>query len=248
MTTAYEHPKTASRYDPSHYNGAEADIESSDEARQSEVAHGIMRNADIMNLVGKSTMEKIIADPLRLAFYVHAVAYGGYEWEDVVKDMKREDLYDKGDKELGDLTIISEDLNKSDFYSSAEGKTAATLAGAKIPNVNVGAWGNNSALKYGRNMPDAIFKTHVPMSDTKSQAYRDAVDGVKSMYADYSDALLAADHADCWCRAVIAEAAGQAAIVRPGGKRAIRKLRRIHGDQRLRQTGSPWRRSQEDDS
>jgi hypothetical protein len=185
---------TISKYKSSHYNGPAEDItDAAGEAGSLEVLHGLTRTAEITNLIGHSTMEKIMADGLRLAFYVHAMTYGGYTPEDIVKDMKREDLYDKGDKEMGDLSVISADLNKTDYYKSEEGMAARSLATTKIPDVNVGIWGNNSALKYMvRDMPDALFKTIVPMSDTKSQAYKDAVEGVKSMYADYSDALLAA--------------------------------------------------------
>lgn len=150
----------------------------------------ISEEVALEGVVDKNIIAQIQNNPELVAFYVHAVTYGGYTWEDVVRDMKREELFSKGNQAAGTLQIISADMIKTDYYNSTEGKTAASVASSIIPNVNVGGLANMNILQYGLNMPDESFKKIVPMADTNSQEYKDAVAAVKSMYFDLNQATL----------------------------------------------------------
>src|SRR3990167_3256747 len=131
-----------------------------------------------------------------IAFWVNAIAYGGYTIGDVLNDMKRREMMASGDQnkvaEARDLKLIDPELDKKKYQNTAEGQENYRKSAAIIPTFNFAGGFNPDILKYGANMPDELFKTLVPILDPKSQEYKDAVENVKLAYIDLANQQLQA--------------------------------------------------------
>ena len=148
--------------------------------------------AEDMDLVSTATLNKIAADPSVIGFYVNALSYGGYTIGDVLNDMKRRELADKGDTKAKSLKIIDAEMPRTQYQATAEGQKSVTDAASIIPTFNMQGLMNPEILKYGANMPDELFKTLVPLLDRDSQEFKDAVENVKSAFYDLANAQLQA--------------------------------------------------------
>jgi len=129
-----------------------------------------------------------------LAFYIHAIAYGGYQTGDIVNEMKRQELIfqGKGDQ-VSNLKIIDADKTRSDYYNSPEG--IENLIGVKnnLSTYNLAGNLDPEILKYGINMPQKMFDILVPIQDTNSQVFKDAVAAIKDSYYERVAQSLQAD-------------------------------------------------------
>lgn len=153
------------------------------------------------NLVSQSWLDSV--DPAvmtrYIAFYARALGPdGGYTIGDVLNDLKRREIMatstDEATKQAArDLTIISPDMNRGAYYSSAEGQKAKITTASVIPTFNLGGIGfDPEILKYGINMPDDMFKMLVPLLDMDSEEFKKAVEDVKSAFYDVANQKLQA--------------------------------------------------------
>jgi len=134
------------------------------------------------NIIGDAFLENLLKDSSLMAFYIHAIAYGGYKGEDVLRDMKRRELVEQGNTAAKTLKIIDPEMTKTQYALTDAGKAAASST--VIPNVNIGKFADSKILSYGLDMPDELFETLVPLLNPKSQEFKDAVAQVKSLYFD----------------------------------------------------------------
>ena len=143
-------------------------------------------------LIDGAYLDKLMADPDTLALWVHAIAYGGYTGEDILRDMKRKEMEKNGDITAKNLMIIDPTKTKAEYYATPEGKQALSTVNSIMPNIKSGAFANSDFLQYGLNMPDEIFKTLVPLLNKDSQEFKDAVSKIKETYFNLADAQMQA--------------------------------------------------------
>lgn len=149
--------------------------------------------AGLENIVGKTFLDNLLKDSSLIAFYVHAIAYGGYRGEDILKDMKRLELASQGNTEAKNLKIIDPEKPRAEYIASDAGKAALAKASTIIPNVNIGKFADSQILSYGLDIPPELFQTLVPLLDPKSQEFKDATAQVKSLFYDMVSAQLQAE-------------------------------------------------------
>lgn len=143
-------------------------------------------------LVDPNYLSTITSNPERIAFYVNAIAYGGYTIGDILNDMKRGELISKGDERAKSIKLIDAEMPKSAYQATAEGQRSYREAATVVPTFSLAGSMNPEILKYGANMPDQLFKTLVPLLDNTSQEFKDAVANVKSAFYDLANQQLQA--------------------------------------------------------
>ena len=183
-TPAYD-PATYAHYGKGEYVAGEKE--------QHTVLHSAEQVASLNKLIGASALSEIMNNPSQEAFYIHALTYGGYKIEDVVRDMKKIELEKTPGVKLP--TLISVEQPKSTYYASDTGKTALAAIGsnADLSKINSSSFPNMGFFQYGIDIPDEVFKTLVPLSNPDSPEYKAAVAAVKSTGIDLSNALLNAN-------------------------------------------------------
>lgn len=157
-----------------------------------EEEQGIAGVAGNQGIINSSFLSKLTSDPAQVAFYVNALAYGGYTIGDVLNDMKRKELSSQGNTQAGNLKIIDPEQNRSAYLSTAEGQNSVTTSSSLIPTFNLGGLVNPDILKYGTNIPDQLFQTLVPGLDPNSQEFKDQVSQIQGTFYDLTNAQLQA--------------------------------------------------------
>lgn len=119
--------------------------------------------------VSDSQVNNVLNDPNAMAFYISALAYGGYTLSDVYSDMRR--------KQLGvtNSTPISATATRRDHQSSPEYKAAANDPQLKAPKEIEGLGSSVLNLPIF-SIPDDAFKKLTPLLDPESDAFKDAMD------------------------------------------------------------------------
>lgn len=145
------------------------------------------------NILDPNFISTLNSDPATLAFYVNALAYGGYTIGDVLNDMSRRQLVAQGNTQAASLTIIDPEMNKTSYLATPSGAKSVTDTAQVIPTFNFQGLLNTDILKYGANIPDDLFKILVPISDPNSQAFKDQVNKIKSDFFDAASAVLQAN-------------------------------------------------------
>lgn len=125
--------------------------------------------------ISQQTFDNYIASPQTLAKYINAWVYGGYDLEDVYRDVKA--------AESG-ITAkpISNTIPASDYYKTADYATAHSNA-ALNPPTNLGM---DSSLFTNPifNIPNEAFSTIVPAVDINSPGFKTEAAGIKDSYYD----------------------------------------------------------------
>ena len=149
--------------------------------------------AGTAGVVDSNFLSTVSADSSVIAFWVNAIAYGGYITGDILNDLKRRELVSKGDENAKSLKIIDPEVDKVTYQRSADGQKSVLDTASIIPTFNFQGLLNPELLKYGANMPADLFTSMVPLADPKSQEFKDAVAEVKAKYFDIASASLQAD-------------------------------------------------------
>lgn len=133
-------------------------------------------------------------DPNKIAFYLGALAYGGYTMGDIYADM-----YSSQQKSLGktvpDITIISPTMKKSDYALTDAGKAASTAIDTLLPAGSRMKTLNADIFKYSlANLPDDAF---TPYADRLPQPgtpeWKQKASEIKASYYDLLTAQASAD-------------------------------------------------------
>ena len=149
--------------------------------------------AQSSGLIDSNFLSTLSSKPEHIAFYVNALAYGGYKIGDVLNDMKRREMiYNNDPKAKSMPAIINPDIEKKTYLTTADGQRSVTEAASILPTFNLQGLFDPEILKYGADIPDDAFKMLVPLLDIDSQEFKDAVANVKSAYYDIADQKLRA--------------------------------------------------------
>jgi len=154
-----------------------------EESAEDEVDWALDQSEDV---VSNSFLKLISSDADQLAFYINAIAYGGYTVGDVVNDIKRLELIKNGDTSAKNLTIIDADSDRSDYYSTTEGKAAAKLT-KNLISYSLDSSVDSDILNYGLNMPDELFEVISPILDPESDEYKEEIEDLVATYSDLTD-------------------------------------------------------------
>lgn len=149
----------------------------------------LVKGAGILDVasgqVSQSFVDSIMSSPEKVAFYVMAIRYGGYQFGDILLDIKREEMKFKNDPNASKIRIIHPEMKRSEYINTAEGINA--IAGIRQfidPSGTLAGNINPDILKYGFDMPDSAFKILVPILNQDSPEYKTAVENVKASFYD----------------------------------------------------------------
>ena len=137
---------------------------------------GIFNILDGQGISG-STLNKIKTNDSQVAFYVSALAYGGYSIGDIYSDIKKRELG------IDDVYPISPTATKADYVSTNEYQDAA--GNNKIaPPATIGSLNSAQLDLPVYQLPDEAFKTLIPILDYDSKEFQDAMDAIETSYYD----------------------------------------------------------------
>lgn len=144
----------------------------------------VLKNED--GKITDSQVNSVLNDPNSMAFYISALAYGGYTLSDVYSDMRRKQLG------LNNVTPISATQTRRDYQSTADYKAAANNPQLRAPESITGL--NSSVLNLPIfSIPDEAFKKLTPLLDPESDAFKDAMDEAASVIYDSQLQMLQAN-------------------------------------------------------
>lgn len=135
--------------------------------------------------IDNTFLNKVKNDKNLTAFYINALAYGGYSPDDVYKDIKRQELASKGDTSMAGIKVISPNINKNQYVVTNAGRLATSLPSitppAQIGNISREVWISPAAM-----LSDKYYELTNPEDyDPTSQAFKDRLDQIKSEFYDY---------------------------------------------------------------
>lgn len=134
--------------------------------------------------IDENTISKALTDNNQLAFYVNAVAYGGYSLDDIYRDLKKTTLITQGrGNEFSNINPISGSKLASDYQQTQEGKMAKSNSSLNMPALLSGVDSSMFNLPIF-NLPDEAFNAIVPPIDVNSPEFKAEMDNVKAAYYD----------------------------------------------------------------
>jgi hypothetical protein len=126
-------------------------------------------------VISQDTFNKTISDPINLARYVNAWVYGGYNADDIFREVKA--------KELGmnvkafDSTKTADEFKKDPSYSTVKYNTQLN------PPQNLGL--DTRLLESPIfDIPDKAFETIIPVLDKNSPEFKAEAEKIKDAYHD----------------------------------------------------------------
>lgn len=136
-----------------------------------------------------SFVQTLISDPTQMAFYINAMAYGGYSMGDIYKDMYRKQQA-ASNPSLANVAFISPTQDRTTYLATPEGQQANNIALTILPATDQMRTTNPAMFQYDvYNMPDsALGIGSSPLMTPGSPEWQTALDGIK---ADYYDTLTA---------------------------------------------------------
>ncbi len=153
-------------------------------------APGEFQAAANSGIINPGYINSVLNDPGKVAFYVNALAYGGYTLGDVLNDLKRGEMASNGDKTAQGMVLIDPEQTRSQYGNTAQGSAAYTQAQTYIPTSSLTGQLDPNILKYGANIPPQLFQQLVPIMDPSSKAFQDAVSQVQHQFYDLTSAQL----------------------------------------------------------
>jgi hypothetical protein len=143
--------------------------------------------------VSSATINAIKSDPSQVAFYLNALAYGGYTLSNVASDLKRKQAVANGDTSLANVVVISPNQDQSTYYNTPTGYAAYSNTSIQPPaylgDMNMGL------LNYPIfQLPQAAFDVLVPPFDPNSAEGKAAMDKILTDSYDVIQNTLNADN------------------------------------------------------
>jgi len=133
--------------------------------------------------VTPSTISNIRNNPNLYAFYLNAVAYGGYSFNDVFKDLKRRELSASGDPSVSNVMIINPNLSKTEYANTVGGQAANSIPSLTVP----AQYAEQDSSVFNLpifQLPKEAFNFLTPLLDVTSPEFKAEVDKIKSLYHD----------------------------------------------------------------
>lgn len=135
--------------------------------------------------VDQATLNSIKKSDATMAYYVSAMAYGGYSLGDIYSDVKRKELG------ISNLSPISSTADKASYAKTAEYQKASGDSRIQPPP-SIGGINTSQLSLPIYQLPDEAFKTLVPILDYNSQQFKDAMAQVETSYYDVLEQQLKA--------------------------------------------------------
>ena len=127
--------------------------------------------------ISEATINNIKNNDSQMAYYMSALAYGGYSFGDIYSDVKARDMG------LTDVFPISSTVGKDQYASSSEYRAAST-DNRIMPPDTIGALNASDLNLSIFALPDDAFNTLVPLLDPTSKEFQDAMDDIETSYYD----------------------------------------------------------------
>ena len=126
--------------------------------------------------ISQNTLNQYMNDPLRIASYINAWTYGGYNFDDIFRDIKA--------KELGLSNVKTFDPTKSatEFQKTPDYALAKNNQQLQPPiNLSIDPQFFNNPIFA---IPDSAFKTLVPVLDRNSPEFKEKASKIQEAYYD----------------------------------------------------------------
>lgn len=136
--------------------------------------------------ISNSTYNTIKTDGDLISLYAEAFTNGGYNAEDIYRDMKVRELKNTGsaDPSIANIQVISPTKTKNEHSSSSDYNIATTSPLLAVPNAVKGSSAGNYLSLPLYNLPDEAFKVISPIMDPNSAEFKAEADKVKTTYYD----------------------------------------------------------------
>lgn len=133
--------------------------------------------------VDPAFIEKIKNDKDLGALYGMAMIYGGYNFDDVYKDIKKRELTEKGDTQYQNMKFIDDKMTKDKYLSTPEGQASSKNMLFSVPPefsaVDPGLF-NLSVFK----LPPEAFKKLNPTLDITDKSFKADAEKIQSSFHD----------------------------------------------------------------
>lgn len=138
-------------------------------------------------------ISSLMNDPMQLAFYINAMAYGGYTMGDIYKDMYR-NQQSQTTPSLVNVAFISPSQDRTTYLATPAGQQANTIAQTILPSGDKMQTTNPNMFKYDvYNMPDsALGVGSAGVLEPGSPEWKAAVSDIKTDYFDTLTAMASA--------------------------------------------------------
>ena len=150
--------------------------------------------------VSPTFINQIQQDPSLVAFYVNALAYGGYQVGDIINDIQRQSIAQGSDSAAAaarNLTIISPTQNRTTYQTTnPAGIQSVQQTQTTIPTAKIQGLTDSEAMHYTVSSTDNTGMFGNPTSsstpDVFSQEFKNQIANTKSAYYDVVNAQLQA--------------------------------------------------------
>ncbi len=127
--------------------------------------------------IDQATLKKLAGDDNQVAYYINALAYGGYTLNDIYRDMKKKELG------INNVSPISATATRSQYQGTPEGQKG--IGDSRLtPPPQIGDLSASTLNLALYDMPDEAFKTLVPLLDYNSDEFKSRMDDIQSAYHD----------------------------------------------------------------
>ncbi len=140
-------------------------------------------NKDTNFGISSDLINQIKNDQNQVAFYMNALAYGGYTLADIARDLKRKQLIKDGDNSLASTTVISDTKKANDYYNTTEGSAAKTNPLIAPPKY-LGSIDMNLLNYPIFDLPADLYNTLVPPFDPYSEEGKSEMEKVQTAFYD----------------------------------------------------------------
>lgn len=142
--------------------------------------------------IPKSFLDGIMANAAKAAVLVNAIAYGGYNPQDIMREVKREYLVSQGNTALENVPVISTKQEKNVYAQSKEYLAATSNPSLTVPT-SLGAFDSQTIQKTLAQIPNAAFQDLVkPANMLTDPSFKAGMDAISENYFDILNQQLSA--------------------------------------------------------
>jgi hypothetical protein len=144
----------------------------------------ILKSMGVSSGVSPALIDEVSKDHAVMGLYIDALAYGGYDIPDVIRDLVRRQQIKDGKTEYSSKTVISPSQTAANFYATTEGGAVKTDINLKIPDM-FGTLDMDTLTGLSIfQLPQEAFDVLVPPFDPKSEAGKAAMAAIEASHYD----------------------------------------------------------------
>ena len=133
--------------------------------------------------ISSTVIDEVVDDPYTLALYTNALTYGGYNQNDIYRDLKRLQMIKDGNTEYNSMRVISESMNAKEYYNTTAGLDARNNPQLQPPE-RIGELTTASMENKVMNLPSEVLDAFVPTIDWESPMGREKIEEIQAAYHD----------------------------------------------------------------